>query len=106
MSICWRIRASRSVSPIVPTATYSGERPDVRAPGGQPASGMVVGAGADRGAGLLERRQNTRQIALRDEHLAGLRALVAGDHAAALHHVDEPSRARVADPQAALEHRG
>ena len=40
------------------------------------------------------------------EHLAGLRALVAGDHPAALEHVDQPPGAGVAEAQAALEHRG
>ena len=42
---------------------------------------------------------------LLEEHAARLRALVARDDAAALEHVDEAARARVADTQAALEQR-
>ena len=44
-------------------------------------------------------------VARADEHLAWLGALVAADHGAPLEHVDEPPGARVAQAQAALEHR-
>jgi hypothetical protein len=53
----------------------------------------------------LERGEDPRQVALGDEDLARLGALVAGDDPPALEHVDEPARARVAQAQAALEHR-
>src|SRR3978361_1515716 len=64
MSIFWRMRASRSLSPI---ATGRSVTDAARAPwsGG-------VGRRAD---GLVERRQRARQIALGDHHLARLRAL-------------------------------
>ena len=53
-----------------------------------------------------QRGEDARQVGLGDQHLARLGALVAGDHAAALEHVDQPPGARVAEAQAALEHRG
>src|SRR5205823_3342683 len=81
-----RMRASRRVSPI---------------------SGIcrtrLVASGR---RGLAQRRQNAWQVGLRDQHLPGLGALVAGDHAAPLEHVDHSPGARVAEAQAALEHRG
>ena len=48
------------------------------------------------------------QVRFGDEHAPRLRALVARDDAAALEHVDEPARPRVADAEPALEerHRG
>src|SRR5205085_1116478 len=64
------------------------------------------GVGGRRPDGLVESSENARQIGLADQHLARLRALVAGDHAAALHHVDQPSGAGVSDTEAPLEHRG
>ena len=55
--------------------------------------------------GLSAAAQHPRQVRHRDQHLARLRALVAGDDAAALEHVDQAARARVADTQATLDHR-
>ena len=57
-------------------------------------------------AGSPRLLQHARQVGLGDQHLAGLGALVARDHAAPLHHVDQPPGARVAHAQAPLEHRG
>ena len=37
-------------------------------------------------------RQHTGHVGFRDQHLARLRALVAGDHAPPLEHVDQPAR--------------
>src|SRR4051812_28991108 len=45
------------------------------------------------------------EYALIHEHAARLRAFVAGDDPAALEHVDQASRARVADAQSALQER-
>src|SRR5207245_6824445 len=65
-------------------------------------------------SGTISRSFRTRLILLRDdaleiveldEHAAGLRALVPGDDLAALEHVDQPPRARVADAQAPLQER-
>ena len=63
---------------------------------------LVTGSGFGASAGTAE---HPREVGLADQHLARLRALVAGDHAAALEHVDQPPGARVADPQAPLQHR-
>src|SRR5215217_4546590 len=65
MSIFWRMRASRSRSPIAtaPIQSDGGARPRaVAAP-------VLLGAGADR---LVERRQDAREVALGDQHLARL----------------------------------
>ena len=70
-----------------------------------PISGIsVLKASLDRP--LLQGGQDARHVGLGDQHLPGLRALVAGDHAAALQHVDHPARARVAEAQTPLQHRG
>src|SRR4029450_4144760 len=45
------------------------------------------------------------ELGLAEEHAPGLRALVAGDDPAPFQHVDQASRARVADPQPPLEER-
>src|SRR5439155_13557744 len=45
------------------------------------------------------------RLGLADQHAARLRALVRRDDPAPLEHVDQSSRPRVADPQAALEQR-
>src|SRR5262249_47338328 len=45
------------------------------------------------------------ELALSDEHTPRLRALVAGDDAAALEHVDQPPCPCVADPEAPLDER-
>src|SRR3954467_14433569 len=100
MSMRWRMRASRSVAPmsaISPRkATRAGPprprlqallRPAAPAAAPAPRPGRLrrqlrLAAGAARGA--LQRREDAREIALGDEHLAGLRALVAGDDPAAL----------------------
>src|SRR3954452_9688436 len=92
MSIRRRIRASRRVSPI------SGMDPER----------LVLGVIRDRhcvGA-RIQRREHAREVGLGHQHLARLGALVARDHPAALEHVDQTAGARVAQPQAALEHRG
>ena len=49
--------------------------------------------------------EHARKVRFRDQHLARLGTLVARDHAAPLHHVDQPAGARVAHAQAPLEHR-
>jgi hypothetical protein len=49
-------------------------------------------------------REDPRYVGVGDQDLAGLRALVAGDDPASLEHVDQPTGACVAEPQAALEH--
>src|SRR5207237_1683674 len=54
---------------------------------------------------LPRRAGNAVELALADEYAAGLRALVAGDDAAPLQHVDQPSGASVADAQASLDER-
>src|SRR3954447_1609431 len=61
------------------------------------------GLGLDRS--LLAAADEAGQIGLGDQDLARLGAFVAGDHAAALEHVDEAAGAGVADPQTALDHR-
>src|SRR5437588_7179058 len=50
-------------------------------------------------------REDPRQVALAKRDLAGLRALVPGDDPAALQHVDQAARTRVAEPEPPLEHR-
>ena len=62
-----------------------------------------------RGAASRGRaRGHAPRLVVRDEHAPRLRALVAGDHPAALEHVDQPARPRVADAQPTLQqrHRG
>ena len=49
--------------------------------------------------------QDRRQLRDRNQDLPGLRALVARDDASALEHVDQAAGPRVADAQAALDHR-
>src|SRR3954447_7278796 len=93
MSIRARIRASRSVAPM----------------SGMCRRNLVVGV-LGHGNRLCRRRalpkggDEALRIALADEHLAGLGARVARNHAAALEHVDQAPGARVAEPEAALEH--
>ena len=70
----------------------------------------VFGRAGCRGRGgaarsLAQRDQDARHVGLGDEHLTRLRALVAGDDASALQHVDQAPCARVADAQPALDHR-
>ena len=70
---------------------------------------LEQGVGRLRPAHRLRRgpaaAEHARQVGQRDQHLARLRALVAGDDPAALEHVDQAPGAGVADPQAALDHR-
>ena len=54
---------------------------------------------------LRRSHQHALDVRFRDQDLARLRALIAGDDATPLEHVDQPPRARVADPQPALKHR-
>src|SRR6266536_762987 len=109
MSIFWRIRASLSVSPIawgIPATLWTrtaGRRPQTRARGPRSAVRGLVGGSPYR---LVQRFEHARQVHLGDQDLARLGALIARDHAPALHHVDQPAGPRVADPQTALEHRG
>src|SRR5438093_5785018 len=81
----YRVRGSTERASVACIGAYSGER--------STALRRVVRAGADGladlGLRLRERREHPRQVGLADQHLAGLRALVARDHAAALHHVDQ-----------------
>src|SRR2546430_384254 len=58
-----------------------------------------IGLDSDRCRLGLAATEDPRQIRLGDQHLARFRALVAGDDAAALEHVDQPAGAGVADPQ-------
>ena len=65
--------------------------------------GSVVAGGARGGArggrlGLGKVGQDPRYVGFADQHLAGLGAFVAGNDPAALEHVDQPPRARVAEP--------
>src|SRR3954463_6826078 len=99
MSMRWRMRASRSVAPmsaISPRkATRAGPpRPRLQAllrpagPAAAPGRGprrlrRPPGLPAPPCRGPPQRREDAREIALGDEHLAGLRALVAGDDPAA-----------------------
>src|SRR5215212_479351 len=53
---------------------------------------------------LAQRGDDALDVGLRDEHLARLGALVAGDDVAALEHVDEAPRTGVTEPQPALQH--
>src|SRR4051812_34501476 len=57
-----------------------------RAPGG-----LIGGLGRPRIA------EDAHEIGLADQHLPRLGALVAGNHSAALEHVDKPPGARVSD---------
>src|SRR6185503_18967349 len=98
MSIRARMRASRRVCPISGIG-------QLRLVGGVLRDGHGLG-GLLRALPLAEIRDETLGVALADQDLARLGALVAGDHAAALEHVDQAPRAGVAEAQAALEHRG
>src|SRR4051794_27698755 len=51
-------------------------------------------------AALAEVRDEALDVARCDEHLTWLGALVSGDDVAALEHVDQTARARVAEAQA------
>ena len=65
----------------------------------------LVRASPSACGGSVAAAKHPRQLRVPDQHLARLRALVAGDDAAALEHVDEAAGARVAHPQPALDHR-
>ena len=110
-----RMRASRRVAPIsgmAGAAVYGATERAGRRPG-RPR--RPAGGGGSSGASALARgdvarlrsaASIARQVGLGDQHLARLGALVAGDDPAPLEHVDQPAGARVAEAQAALEHRG
>src|ERR671930_1437048 len=118
MSILARMRASRRLGPM--SGMGAGRLPATPRQSGRDAAPVQLLRGRfrgvrhrrRRGGGLLfalaprvERGEDAREVGLGHQDLARLGALVARDDAPALEHVDEPPGARVAEPQAALEHR-
>src|SRR4051795_9080906 len=99
MSIRARMRASRRVCPISGTGQGNLVAPLLRVVRNGHRFGCRLG-----GIPLAQVADEALGVRFADQHLAWLGALVAGDHAAALEHVDQPSGPRVAEPQAALEH--
>src|SRR4051794_7654867 len=101
MSIRARMRASRRVCPISGTGQGNLVASLVRV--------VWNGHRFGRRLGVLPLAQVgdvPLHVGFADQHLARLGALVARDHAAPLEHVDQAARPRIAEPQAALEHRG
>src|SRR3954449_5919925 len=92
MSIRARMRASRRVCPISGTGQGNLVAGLLRVVRNGHWFGCALG-----GIALPQVLDEALGVSLADQHLAGLGALVAGDHAAALEHVDQPARARVAE---------
>ena len=105
MSIRSRIRVSRSVDPMSGTVAEAIRRPEARGRVRRARAQRRGAARAAEAAGLGEVGEHARDVALADQHLPRLGALVAGDDAAPLEHVDQPAGAGVAEPQAPLQHR-
>src|SRR3954467_13893542 len=100
MSIRARMRASRRLCPISGIGQVNLVATLFRVVGNGHRFGRRPG-----GIPLPQVLDEPLGVALADEDLARLGALVAGDDAAALEHVDQAPRARVAKSQAPLEHR-
>src|SRR4051794_14519067 len=94
MSIRERIRSSRRLAPM------SG----IRGPR-LLSDSRIHGVCRTSAVALAQVRDHALDVGLRDQHLPGLGALVAGDDVAPLEHVDETSRPGVAEPQTPLQHR-
>src|SRR4051794_15733756 len=91
------ITSARPISATRPAAMAS---PYTRSRSRSRRTGAAYPSAGAAGSGVVG-RQESRQVGLGDQHLARLRALVAGDDAAPLEHVDQAASAGVADAQAA-----